>query len=383
MAIKTPAYFKWRDGRPRWEPGPGLRRKGFSGRDLKDDAGAWLPIGAAIDAAKAINVEVTFWEVAGEAGRRPPKHRAKTVNTVRCLYERWMKNPQYQRLARCTRDDYECKARVFLAEFGDEPLAALAHHHLYQWWEELYRERGHAMANGTVAVARTILSHAQRIGWRADNPAHRLRLVTVPPRVVVWSPSEVATFVEIGDGLGLNSCVDAVIIALHTGQRQGDVLLLSEQKIEHGRAYFRQGKTGARVAVPLTDQLAARLEAIKARRRTVSSIIDLASARRIFVRPDGRDYDEWKLRADYGKIRHCVVKVHETFAGKQFLDLRDTAITRLALASCTVAEIRAITGHSMETVHQVLKHYLALDDRMATAGIDRLKDWMKEEGIAI
>ena len=61
---------------------------------------------------------------------------------------------------------------------------------------------------------------------------------------------------------------------------------------------------------------------------------------------------------------------------KQFPDLRDTAVARLALAGCTVAEIRAITGHTLETVHKVLKHYLALDDRMADAGIAKLKNWM-------
>jgi hypothetical protein len=47
------------------------------------------------------------------------------------------------------------------------------------------------------------------------------------------------------------------------------------------------------------------------------------------------------------------------------------------------AEIRSISGHNLETIHQVLKHYIALDDRMAVSAIDRLKHWMQEEGIAI
>ncbi len=37
----------------------------------------------------------------------------------------------------------------------------------------------------------------------------------------------------------------------------------------------------------------------------------------------------------------------------------------------------------MQTIHHVLTHYLALDDRMADAAIERLKVWMVEEGIAI
>ena len=35
-------YLKWRDGRPRWEPGPTLRAKGWKGRDLKSEQGEWL-----------------------------------------------------------------------------------------------------------------------------------------------------------------------------------------------------------------------------------------------------------------------------------------------------------------------------------------------------
>jgi integrase len=42
-----------------------------------------------------------------------------------------------------------------------------------------------------------------------------------------------------------------------------------------------------------------------------------------------------------------------------FHDLTGTAVTRLALAGCTVPEIAAITGHSMETVQDILDtHYL-------------------------
>jgi len=42
-----------------------------------------------------------------------------------------------------------------------------------------------------------------------------------------------------------------------------------------------------------------------------------------------------------------------------FHDLRGTAVTRLVLSNCTVPEIAAITGHSLETVQQILDaHYL-------------------------
>lgn len=48
-------YFDWRDGRPRWTPGPGTRAKGFKARDLKDGAGDFLPLEPALALARQLN----------------------------------------------------------------------------------------------------------------------------------------------------------------------------------------------------------------------------------------------------------------------------------------------------------------------------------------
>lgn len=52
-----------------------------------------------------------------------------------------------------------------------------------------------------------------------------------------------------------------------------------------------------------------------------------------------------------------------------FMDTRDTAVTKLAEAGCTIPEICAITGHDEESAYKVLKHYLALNGSMADAAI--------------
>lgn len=372
-------YFLWRDGRPRWEPGPGARRLGMKGRDLKNEQGQWLSRGLAIAAADRLNQEL--------AGRRAgtvpttPQHSAPE-RTVAALHEAWLDSPKYARKRASTQRDYRNKARVFVGDFGAEHVAALQHHDLYAWWEELYRERGHAQANGVLAVARLMLSYAVKKGWRSDNPAKSLELETVPPRVVVWTAGECEALVRTADAMGLVECADAIVLALHTGQRQGDVLALELQRVENGRSYFWQSKTGSRVAVPHTDQLAARLDGIR-RRRAAPGVVSLATARRIVLRADGGDYTADRLRKEFRLVREAIAGEHPDAPSKWFLDLRDTAITRLALAGCTVAEIRSITGHSLETVHQVLRHYLATDDRMAATAIDKLKAYMAEEGIAV
>jgi hypothetical protein len=56
-AARVP-YLKWRAGRPRWEPGPLLRKRGFKGIDLKDEAGAWLSREASKHLARDINAKL-------------------------------------------------------------------------------------------------------------------------------------------------------------------------------------------------------------------------------------------------------------------------------------------------------------------------------------
>lgn len=381
MARFSIPYLKPRGGRPRWEPGPRLRAAGFKGRDLKDEQGRWMSLDQAIAAAQELNAEVDEWRRAGQPRRRP-RRMAKQARSVRHLAEAWQKSPKYMKLRAITRRDYTCKLNVFLDEFGDHPIAAIERHHLYSWWQELHGARGHAMANSIIAVARSMLSHAGRIGWRSDNPARELGLETVAPRCVVWTPEEAAALVTAADDMGLHAIADAVVIALHTGQRQGDVLGLELPEIANGRSIWRQSKRNARVSVPFTEPLAARIAQIRERRASIT-VVDIRLARLVVLDPNGLSFTRERFGKYFRMAKARAAKAVPSISDKLFLDLRDTAITRLALAGCTVPEIRSITGHSMQTIHQVLAHYLAIDPRMADTAIDRLRSWMQEEGIKV
>ena len=57
-----------------------------------------------------------------------------------------------------------------------------------------------------------------------------------------------------------------------------------------------------------------------------------------------------------------------------FNDLRGTAVTRLALAGCTTAQIAAITGHSLRDVESILEaHYLGGAVELAEQAIMKLE----------
>ena len=60
--------------------------------------------------------------------------------------------------------------------------------------------------------------------------------------------------------------------------------------------------------------------------------------------------------------------------GLTFHDLRGTAVTRLALAGCTEAEIATITGHSLRDVRSILDaNYLHRDPALAESAIRKLE----------
>ena len=84
---------------------------------------------------------------------------------------------------------------------------------------------------------------------------------------------------------------------------------------------------------------------------------------------DGHPWTEDGFRSSWKK---AVAKAGIT--GLTFHDIRGTAVTRLAVASCTIPQIAAITGHSLKDVSEILDaHYLHHDPALAEAAISKLE----------
>lgn len=150
----------------------------------------------------------------------------------------------------------------------------------------------------------------------------------------------------------------AFLLALHTGQRQGDLLRLPWSAYDGERIRLKQSKTGARVSIPVTETLRAVLDTAPRR-----SPLVLTNTRGVPWTAAGFSASWRKLRARAG------------IEGLTFNDLRGTAVTRLARAGCDHAEIAAITGHSMGDVGRVLDHhYISRNALLADEAIARLGD---------
>ena len=378
MARHLPAYLKPRrqpDGsyRPRWEPGPSLRARGFSGEDLKDEAGQWLGLEAAIARAETLNAEV-----AGQP--RPRKKLIAEARSCQALVETYYRSADFRHLAPQTQYDYRLKLGIWLETFGDTLVRAVRKPHMVAFWQRLHDARGHHQAAGVTRVVGAVMTYAELIGWRDEdtNPAHKLKRPTPPGRLMLWTPEEVEATIAAADRMGLASIGDAVLLALHSSQRQADVLAMPETLIDAGALRLSQMKTKARVDAPMTPQLLTRLEAARRRKRKAG----IWQAREIVVsEATGRAYRADHFRHTFADVRAVAAQACPSVASKHFQDLRDTAVTRLALAGCDLIRIIAITGHSAASVQMIMKHYLTLNSAMAADAIGKLVAWMEKEGV--
>jgi len=204
-----------------------------------------------------------------------------------------------------------------------------------------------------VVLAR-VLSWSMDRGLVAANPCARGgRLYRGSRAEKIWTDADEVAFLERAPAhLHL-----ALLLALWTGQRQGDLLRLPWSAYNGTHIRLRQSKGGTRVVIPVGAPLKAALDAALKR-----SPIMLTTA-------DGKPWTPDGFRASWGKAckRAAVI-------GVTFHDLRGTAVTRLAIAGCTEAEIATITGHSLRSVRAIIDtHYLNRDPVLAESAIRKLE----------
>jgi integrase len=158
----------------------------------------------------------------------------------------------------------------------------------------------------------------------------------------IWTADSIKAFCSVASA----ELQAGLLLALWTGQRQGDLLRLGWSAYDGSHIRLRQGKTGKRVTIPVGVPLKAALDLARSTRPPATTIL---------VNSYGKPWTEDGFRASWGKAfgRAGLGDLH-------FHDLRGTAVTRLALAECSVPQIAAITGHSLKDVEAILQtHYLS------------------------
>jgi integrase len=140
------------------------------------------------------------------------------------------------------------------------------------------------------------------------------------------------------------------LLALWTGQRQGDLICLAWAQYDETHIRLRQSKGRKkkgrpRVVIPVGATLKAALDGIKPTKAEGAILRNTVGAA---WTTDG-------FRASWGKAFERAGLADQDL---HFHDLRGTAVTKLALAGCTVPQIAAITGHSLRDVEADLGYAL-------------------------
>jgi integrase len=289
------------------------------------------------------------------AGLRQP--RAGTLMTIIAQYKA---APDFTSLAASTRRAYLGYIKLIENEFGDLPLAALVDRRVrgeFKTWRDSFADTPRKADYAWTTLAR-IMSFAKDRGIIATNPCEKGgRLYAADRTDKVWGEPEIAALLSVASP----EIKLALVLALWTGQRQGDLLRLAWSSYDGAYIRLRQSKTGRRIAMPAGAPLKA--------------LLDLTERRGplILVNSLGRPWTSDGFRTSWSKT--CA---SAGIGGLTFHDLRGTAVVRLAIAGATVPQIATFTGHSLRDVEAILDaHYLGRDIQLAEAAVLKLEQRTK------
>lgn len=179
-----------------------------------------------------------------------------------------------------TRADYLKQIAKIEAAFGDLPLAALddprVTKDLLDWRDGMRSSPRQADYAWTVLMR--VISWARGRGLTTYRPPERVeRLYHADRADKIWTEEHVAAFMAAAP----ETLQRALVLALETGQRQGDLLVLPWSAYDGTWIRLRQSKNGRKVSVPATRRLRAVLE----NTRHTSPIV-LTNARGLPWRPN-------------------------------------------------------------------------------------------------
>jgi integrase len=273
-------------------------------------------------------------------------------------------------LAASTKVEYRRMLTKAETEFGDMPTAALddplVRRDLMNWREKVARTSGEREADNRLSAISAMLTWAvERGNITANHLRGFKRLYHADRSEIIWLPEHIAAFMSVAP-LEMQR---AMILALHTGQRQGDLLRLPWSGYDGSTITLRQGKArrGRMLAPPVPIPCTAALRRMLDSMERISPLILITKTGQSFKkRYFARLWDETATAAGLESITlpgfDEPVRLH-------FHDLRGTTVTLLSESGSTPQQIATITGHSLKTVNRILERYLARTSGLAEQAI--------------
>lgn len=291
-----------------------------------------------------------FHEALAVAMRSEP-----SKGTLFNLIWRYRQSPEFGKLRPRTQADYLHQLDKAAAQFGPLSLRAMGAReitpHIFAWRDSLADHP--RRADYAVQTLKALLSWGVRRGLLDHNRAAGVGMLYRSGRSdKIWSPPQITAFIAAAP----EPIQRAMVLALETGQRQGDLLRLPWSAVDGDKIRLRQNKTGARVTVPVSSLLREALNRAPA-----------PEAMTILTRADG---ESWDAKGNGFRQAWSHTRKRAAVEGVTFHDLRGTFVTRRLAAGWSTQEVAMCTGHSLRD----LASLDAYADRqtIADASADRL-----------
>lgn len=282
--------------------------------------------------------------------RQSNRPRRVEPDTIGALTVAYRQSPEWLGLSESTRRTYSVYLRD-IERLQNEPIAKITRRILLGMRDAIAARRGAGASTGFLRTASALFGWAVDRQWIEHSPAHRIK--TLPGgHLPAWSNQQAeAAIARLPEPMRR-----IVMLALHTGQRRGDLIVMPWTAYDGETIKLTQQKTGARLTIPVHPTLKAELDEWK---RAATSTIILTTAHGLPWKPQHISH---MLPIAMARIGLPTLNVH---------GLRKLAAARLADAGCSMHEIAAITGHRSLSMVQL---YTASADqeRLASAAIIRL-----------
>ena len=251
-----------------------------------------------------------------------------TGRTFLNLIRSYQKSTRWTKLAPRTQADYG-KVLAYIAEkFGKHNPADMQRQHVIR--AQKTNAEAVRFANYIVQVLRVLFEHAIDIGWLGKNPVNPAKGVALIKSEgedrEPW-PTDMVKAYRKEAPLGTRARI-LLELGIGTGQRPGDLCKMRWDAIKEGGIEVTQGKTKARLWIPITRALREALDAMPRHGLTICA------------QANGKP-------TTYRGCAQIVLEVRKKI-GAEAYDMhswRYTAAAELAAAGCDDETIMAVTGH--------------------------------------
>ncbi len=268
------------------------------------------------------------------------------------IIKEYLKSPAFLNLKPSTREGYDFAIKRIEADFFDmsaEMISAPGTRRIFLEWRDEIGMKHPRKADLYMSVLKRVLSFAVDREMITRHPLEHVEKISDGTRRdVIWTDAEIAAFKASAP----EPLQRALMLALWTGQRQGDLLKLTWNAYDGQAIYLRQSKTGSHVRVKASKEL-----------RNCLDNAPRGDAVTILTNSRGKPWTSGFKSSWRKSVAAAGIK------DRTFHDLRGTFITLAYREGASIKEIAEVSGHSEKDAEGIIrKHYL-----VSGAAVERIE----------